>query len=100
MMIDLMQDLLVRHPFPIIIFNFDYFHSAQLRDQPPFVVNRFRTNLNKHDVDGMPFVLPCDGSVFLLEKHDSLWKSILSLSESMNLHIGKYAFAIEKHTSP
>ena len=99
-MIALIQNLLVRHPFLITIFNFDDSHSAQLREQLPFLVNRFRINLNKNGVDGMPFVLPCDGSVFLLEKHASLWKSILSPSESMILHIEKYAFAIEKHTSP
>ena len=62
-MIALMQDLLVRHPFLIIIFNFDDSHSAQLREQLPFVVNRFRINLNKNGVIGMPFVLPCDGSM-------------------------------------
>ncbi len=70
MMIALMQDLLVRHPFSITIFNFDDSHSAQLRDQLPFLVNRFRIDLNKNGVDGMNFVLPCDCSVFC-------WKSML-----------------------
>ena len=63
MMIALMQDLLVRDPFLITIFNFDDSHSAQLREQLPFLVNRFRINLNKNGVIGMPFVLPCGGSM-------------------------------------
>ena len=86
----LMQDLLVRHPFLITIFNFDDSHSAQLREQLPFLVNRFRINLNKNGVIGMPFVLPCDGSMpFYWESMFSLRKSILSLSEIMNSHIRK-----------
>ena len=83
MMIALMQDLLVRHPFLIIIFNFDDSHSAQLREQLPFLVNRFRINLNKNGVDGMPFVLPCDGSMpFYWESMLSLRKSIIPLSKA------------------
>ena len=101
MMIALMQDLLVRHPYLTTIFNFDDSHSAQLREQLPFLVNRFRINLNKNDVIGTPFVLPCDGSMpFYWESMLSLRKSILPLSENMNLHIEKHTFAIEKHTSP
>ena len=100
-MIALMQHLLVRYPFLITIFNSDDSHSAQLREQLPFLVNRFRINLNKNDVVGMPIVLPCDGSMpFYWESILTIWKSILPLSESMHLHIEKYTFAIEKYTSP
>ena len=52
-MIALMQHLLARYPFLITIFNFDDSHSAQLREQLPFLVNRFRINLNKNGVIGM-----------------------------------------------
>ena len=104
-------------PPPIFIYHFnsDDSHSAQLREQLPLLANRFRINLNKNGVIGMPFVLPCDSSMpFYWESMLSLWKSTLPLSESMNLHIvrtayfsdrkvcfpyGKYEFPIERYGS-
>ena len=90
MLIALIQDLLARHPFLIIICNFDDSHSAQLREQLPFLVNRFRINLNKNGVVGMPFVLPCDGSMLFYGK------SMFSLSKKHPFPIGKHEFAYRK----
>ena len=96
-MIALIQDPPPSHSFLFIISNFDDSHSAQLREQLPFLVNRFRINLNNNDVIGMPFVLPCDGSMpFYWESMLSLRKSILPLPEIMNLHIRKAYFRYRK----
>ena len=59
MMIALLQDPRARRPFLVTVFHFDDSPSAQRRNHLPFLVNRFRINLNKNGAVGIPFVFLC-----------------------------------------